>query len=64
MLIEVLETTGHAFEGIRFQMPKIGDKLVLGDYDWDVIDILDNKDGTYTLVDPNFIAIVKYVDKE
>jgi hypothetical protein len=31
MLIEVLETTGHAFEGIRFDIPSIGERLVLGD---------------------------------
>jgi hypothetical protein len=61
MLIEVLETTGHVFEGIRFDMPSIGDKLVLGDCSWDVVDIVDNRDGTFTLVDPNFIAIVREV---
>lgn len=61
MLIEVLETTGHMFEGLRFILPTIGSKLVLGDYAWDVIDIIDHGDGTYTMVDPNFIALVREV---
>lgn len=49
------------FEGLRFILPTIGSKLVLGDYDWDVIDIIDHGDGTYTMVDPNFIALVREV---
>jgi hypothetical protein len=61
MLIEVLETTGHMFEGMRFPLPEKGSKLVLGEYDWDVIDVIDQGNGIYTLVDPNFIALVKEV---
>ena len=61
MLIEVLETTGHMFEGMRFELPPVGTKLVLGEYSWDLIDIVDQGNGIYTLVDPNFIAIVKEV---
>lgn len=64
MLIEVLDTTGHAFEGLRFPLPEKGTKLVFGDYDWDIIDVIDNGDGTYTLVDPNFVALVKEIKEE
>lgn len=64
MLIEVLNTTGHQFEGLRFNLPVKGSKLVLGEYNWDVINVIDNGDGTYTLVEPNFIALVREVKEE
>lgn len=64
MLIEVLETTGHHFEGLRFNLPVKGAKLILGECSWDVIDIIDHGDSTYTLVDPNFVALVREVKEE
>lgn len=61
MLIEVLETTDHRFIGMRYPLPNIGDKLVFEEYNWDIVDIINHNDGTYTIVDPNYVALVREI---